>query len=306
MDFPTSSRVILSGASGMLGNAVRQALSGSGVPSLHLVRRKPAQDGEIEWNPAADPAIPDPAPLEGAYAAIHLSGANVSAHRWTESYQREMSASRVDSTRRLSTVLAKLRNPPSTLLVASAIGIYGDRGDESLDESSRPGSGFLAHLCREWESAAEPARHAGIRVVHLRFGVVLGPGEGALKQMIPPFRIGLGARIGNGHQWMSWIGLDDVVAAALFALERKDIAGPVNVTSPNPVTNATFTQALARHLGKPALLSVPAFAVKLMFGQMADEALLASIRVNPRKLIEAGFRFSEPNLDQALATALAK
>jgi uncharacterized protein (TIGR01777 family) len=215
-----------------------------------------------------------------------------------------MVASRVDSTRRLATALAGLRHPPKALLVASAIGIYGNRGNEVLDESSPEGEGFLANLCREWELAAHPAREAGIRVVHLRFGVVLGPGEGALKQMLPPFRMGLGARIGDGRQWISWIGLEDVVAAVLFALERPQISGPLNVTAPNPVTNGEFTHVLARQLGKPALLSVPAFAIRLMFGQMGDEALLASARVAPRKLMDAGFQFSQPNLEEALPTAI--
>ena len=166
------------------------------------------------------------------------------------------------------------------------------------------GQGFLANLCRTWESAADPARQAGIRVVHLRFGVVLGPGEGAVKQRLPPFRAGLGARIGSGRQWMSWIALSDAVAAVLFVLNRTEIAGPVNVTSPHPVTNEEFTRALGRELGRPAFLSVPAFAVRLMFGRMADEALLSSNRVQPRKQIEAGFHYSMPNQDQALASAL--
>ena len=303
MDLPISSPVILSGASGMLGTAVRRVLTSKGILYLQLVRRKPARAEEYEWNPSTDPAIANASPLEGARAAIHLSGANVGAHRWTKSYRQEMIASRVDSTRRLATVLAGLRNPPSTFLVASAIGIYGDCGDEVLDESSPAGSGFLPGLCREWERAADPARQAGIRVVHLRFGVVLGP-EGALKQMLPPFQVGLGARIGSGQQWMSWIGLDDAAAAVLFALEQPEISGSANLTSPNPVTNAEFTHALGRQFGRPAFLSVPAFGVKLIFGKMGEEALLASIRVHPRRLIEAGFQFSQPNLDRALAAAL--
>jgi uncharacterized protein (TIGR01777 family) len=303
MDLPITSRVILSGASGMLGSAVRRALDTNGTPILQLVRRKQAGEGELAWNPAADPAIPDPAPLEGASAAIHLSGANVAAHRWNENYKSEMIASRVDSTRRLATALAGLRQPPAVFLIASAIGIYGDRGNETLDESSSPGTGFLSHLCQAWEAAAEPARQAGIRVVKLRFGVVLGP-EGALQQMLPPFKLGLGARIGSGRQWMSFISLYDAVAAVLFALNRPEIAGPVNITSPNPVTNADFTRTLAGKLRRPAFLSIPPFAMKLLFGQMADEALLASARVQPRKLMEAGFQFSEPTVDQALSTAL--
>jgi uncharacterized protein len=306
MDFTTTSPVIISGGSGMLGTAIRHRLTASGVPILQLVRRKPASEGELAWDPTSDPAIPDSAPLEGARAAIHFSGANVAAHRWTDSYKAEISASRIDSTRRLATALAALRQPPATLILASAIGIYGDRGDQILDESSLAGNGFLAGVCQAWEAAADPARQAGIRVVRLRFGVVLGPGEGALQQMLPPFKVGLGARVGTGRQWMSWVGLNDVTAAVLFALERQDIVGPVNVTSPNPVTNADFTRTLARQLHRPAFLSVPSFAMKLLFGQMADEALLASARVNPQKLLDAGFQFSEPNLDQALAAALRK
>ena len=305
MELPKTCSVILSGASGMLGTGVKEELSKRGVPSLQLVRRTPTGRGELRWDPAATPAVCDPSALEGTAAAIHLSGANVAAHRWTEAYKREMVASRVDSTWSLATVLAQLRNPPAVLLCASAVGIYGDRGDEVLDEGSASGAGFLADLCQKWERAADPAREAGIRVVHLRFGVVLGPGEGALRQMLPLFRIGLGARIGSGQQWMSWIGLDDVVAAVFFALERTGIEGPVNVTAPNPVTNAAFTHALGQELGRPAILSIPEFAAKLMLGQMAEEALLASARVQPRKLIEAGFQFSMPNLEQALAAALA-
>jgi hypothetical protein len=270
------------------------------------VRREPAGRGELAWNPNADPAIADTTLLEGATAAIHLSGANVAGHRWTEAYRREITASRVDSTRRLSTVLAGLRNRPKTFLVASAIGIYGDRGDEVLDESSAFGEGFLARVCRDWETAAEPARRSGIRVVHLRFGVVLGPGEGALKQMLPPFRMSLGARLGNGRQWMSWVGLADAVGAVLFALDRTDIAGPLNVTAPNPVTNGDFTQALGQQLGRPAFLAVPSFAMRLIFGQMADGALLASARVKPSKLQAAGFQFALPMVDQALAAALKR
>jgi hypothetical protein len=188
--------------------------------------------------------------------------------------------------------------------VASAVGIYGDRGDELLDENSAPGAGFLAEICRQWEAAATPAVQAGIRVVHLRFGVVLGPGQGALEQMLPPFRVGLGARLGSGRQWMSWVGLADVVAAILFALECPDLSGPLNVTAPNPVTNSEFTRALGRQLHRRAFLAVPAFALRIMFGQMADEALLASARAVPVKLQAAGFQFSLPTVEDALREAL--
>ena len=288
----------------MLGNALHRAFDSRNVPTVQLVRRTPTAEGQLRWNPGAETAIENPAPLEGARTAIHLSGASVAAHRWTEAYRRELTSSRIDSTHRLAKVLAGLQTPPRSFLVASAVGIYGDRGDEVLSEASPPGTGFLADLCQQWEAAAEPAVQAGIRVVHLRFGVVLGPGQGALQQMLPPFRVGLGARLGNGRQWMSWIGLADAIAAILFALDRTDLSGPLNVTAPNPVTNAEFTRALGRQLHRPAFLAVPAFAVRMMFGQMADEALLASARVQPAKLLAAGFQFSLPEIDEALKAAL--
>jgi len=305
MDFSAiSGRIILSGASGMIGGALQRALNTRGIATLQLVRREPAVDGQLQWNPSADRPFENPALLESAAAAIHLSGASVAAHRWTDAYKREMAASRVESTHKLAKVLAALRTPPKTFVVASAIGIYGDRGDEVLTESSQAGSGFLADLCRQWEAAAEPAVQAGIRVVHARFGVVLGPGNGALQQMLPPFRFGLGARLGSGRQWMSWVSLADVIAAILFALEQSKLAGPVNVTAPNPVTNAEFTRALGQQLHRPAFLTVPAFGVRMLFGQMGDEALLASARVQPEKLLAGGFRFSMPEINRALKAAL--
>ncbi|MGA8741093.1 MAG: TIGR01777 family oxidoreductase [Terracidiphilus sp.] len=305
MDFTSvSGSIILSGASGMLGSALRRALDSRKVPTIQLLRRAPTGEGQLQWNPGAERAIENPSPLEGAAAAIHLSGASIGAHRWTEAYRRELAGSRIDSTHRLAKVLAALRTPPRSFLVASAIGIYGDRGDEVLSESSAAGTGFLAELCRQWEAASEPAVQAGIRVVYLRFGVVLGPGQGALQQMLPPFRVGLGARLGNGRQWMSWIGLADVIAAMLFALDHTALSGPLNMTAPNPVTNAEFTQALGRQLHRPAFLAVPAFAMRMIFGQMANEALLASARVQPAKLLSAGFRFSLPEIEEALKAAL--
>jgi uncharacterized protein len=300
-----SGRIILSGASGMLGGALLGTLTRRGIPALQLLRRKATDEGQLQWNPGADRIIENSAPLEGAEAAIHLSGANVAAHRWTDAYRRELGASRVESTHKLATLLATLEAPPKTFVVASAIGIYGDRGDEVLTESSQPGSGFLADLCRQWEAAAEPAVQAGIRVLHMRFGVVLGPGHGALQQMLPPFRVGLGARLGSGRQWMSWVSLADVIDAILFALEQSTLAGAVNVAAPNPVTNAEFTRALGRQLHRPAFLSVPAFAVRMLFGQMGDEALLASARVMPEKLLASGFQFSLPKIEEALRAALA-
>jgi uncharacterized protein (TIGR01777 family) len=299
-----TSKIVLSGASGMLGMALRRRLGELRVPIVQLVRGAPSKDGQVSWNPEATPAIADPSALEGCSAAIHLSGASVAAHRWTAAYRRELTASRVDSTRALARILAGLRKPPQTLVVASAVGIYGDRSDEVLDETSAPGAGFLAEVCQEWEEAARPALDAGMRVVHARFGVVLGPGPGALEKMLPVFRLGLGGRVGSGRQWMSWVSLDDAVAALLFALETESLSGPVNVVSPNAVTNAEFTRALAREVHRLAVLPVPAFALRLALGQMADEALLASARVVPAKLLSAGFEFARPTVDEALAAAL--
>lgn len=299
-----SGGIILSGASGMLGAALHRDLTARGIPTLQLLRRLPTAQGQLQWNPDSDRPIGNPTLLDGAAAAIHLSGASVAAHRWTSAYKHELAASRIDSTSRLARVLASLRYPPKAFLVASATGIYGDRGDQMLDETSAPGTGFLADLCRQWEAAAAPAAQAGIRVVHLRFGVVLGPGQGALRQMLPPFRLGLGARLGSGRQWMSWIGLADVLAAIEFVLKRTDLSGPLNVTAPNPVTNAAFTRALGHQLRRPTFLTVPAFALRIMFGQIADEALLASARVNPAKLQAAGFQFALPEIEGALRAAL--
>lgn len=289
----------------MLGSALRQALAARDRSVLQLVRRSPASADQLQWNPTANPVVPDLERLEGLEAAIHLSGANVAARRWTPAYKREMTLSRVYSTRALAATLARLRRPPRTLLVASAIGFYGDRAEELLDETSAPGSGFLADLCREWEAAAQPAREAGIRVVHLRFGVVLGPGPGALSRMVPLFRLGLGGQLGSGKQWMSWISLADALSAILFILETPALSGAANLTSPNPVTNAQFTRCVAGAVHRPAILPVPAFALRLALGEMASEALLASARAYPSRLIGAGFRFTHPTVDEALAAALA-
>jgi hypothetical protein len=287
----------------MLGAALRQAFVDRHESVLQLVRRSAAAN-QLQWNPASRPAFAQAEALEGLLAAIHLSGANVAARRWSPAYKREMTTSRVTSTQALAETLAALTHPPKVLLVASATGFYGDRGEELLDETSAAGSGFLSELCQQWEAAARPAAKAGIRVVQLRFGVILGPGEGALSRMAPLFRLGLGGPLGTGRQWMSWISLRDTVAAILFALETASLAGPVNLTAPNPVTNQTFTDILARQLQQPAWLRAPAFALRLGLGQMADEVLLASVRAYPSKLITNGFRFTDAAVDTALAAAL--
>lgn len=300
---PSFSKLLLSGASGMLGSSLRQTLDARNAEVVQLVRRGPPSADQLTWDPMSSASIPDTQPLEGLTAAIHLSGASVAAHRWTAAYKREIWQSRVESTRTLATVLATLNRPPKALLVASATGYYGDRGDELLDECSSSGKGFLADTCREWEAAAQPALNAGIRVIHLRFGVVLGPG-GALAKMLPVFRLGLGGRLGSGRQWMSWISLADVVAAILFAVDTPDLSGPLNLTAPNPVTNAEFTQTLGGAVHRPTIFPAPAFALRLAFGAMADEALLASARVIPGRLTAAGFQFAQPTLSAALTAAL--
>lgn len=297
------STFLLSGASGVLGTAIRASLIGSGAEVVQLVRRAPVGPRELQWNPGAQPPLGDVACLEGLSAAIHLSGANVAARRWTAAYRREMWTSRIDSTRALCNMLTSLPRPPRVFLTASAIGIYGDQGDQVLDEDSPPGNGFLADLCREWEAEVRPAAEAGIRVVHLRFGVVLAREGGALPKLLPVFRLGLGGKLGSGRQWMSWIALEDAVSATRFLLSSS-IAGPVNLCAPNPVSNGEFTSALAARLHRPALMTVPAFALRLLTGQMADEALLASARVMPKRLLDVGFCYARPKVEDALAACI--
>jgi uncharacterized protein len=296
--------ILLSGASGMLGTAIGSTLKQQKIRLLTLVRREASGPNELRWNPAGK-GIHEPERLEGLDAAVHLSGANVALRRWTAEYKREMTESRVATTRLLSESLARLKQPPRVLMTASAVGFYGNRGDEILDEDSMAGQGYFPELCAAWEAAARPAEEAGIRVVHLRFSTVVGRDGGAMARLAPLFRLGLGGRLGNGRQWMSWVSEADAVSAALFALRTPGISGPVNVTAPEPVTNATFTRKLGRAVHRPALLPAPAFALRLVFGAMADEALLASTRAMPKRLLQAGFVFAHPNLREAFAAALA-
>jgi uncharacterized protein (TIGR01777 family) len=269
------------------------------------VRSTPAGLNQLQWDPAAASPVSHPESLEGLTAAIHLSGANLAAHRWTPDFKREIAESRIGSTRALATTLAGLRQPPKMLLVASATGIYGNRGDELIDETSPLGTGFLADLCRQWEAAAKPAVEAGIRVIYLRFGVVLDSSPGsALARLLPLFRFCLGGKLGDGRQYMSWISMQDAVAGIFFLFESSTIAGPVNFTAPNPVTNGQFTRTLATQLHRPAVLSVPAFALRLAFGELADEVLLSSARAYPAKLAASGFQFSHASLLHALPAVL--
>jgi uncharacterized protein (TIGR01777 family) len=307
----TLSRILISGASGLIGTALVRAFTANQI-SVFCLARKPRPDSqhEILWSPLSPRAIADPSQLENFDAVIHLSGANVAAYRWTPAYKKEIVESRVQTTRALSQLLAGLKHPPQTFLCASATGIYGNRGDEILIENSAPGSGFLAETCMRWEAAAQPApdagKDAGIRVVHLRFGVVLAREGGALGKLLPVFRLGLGGRLGSGRQWMSWISLPDLVSAVSHCISTPQLAGPVNMVAPTPVTNAEFTQMLAHAVHRPALFPAPAFALRAALGEMADEGLLASARVIPAQLTQSGFQFRHPQLALALDALLAK
>ncbi len=293
-------RILLSGASGLIGTALQRAAHQDSIDVCTLVRRHHlVRAGAVYWNPRKGKFAVHPMELEGFDALVHLSGANV-GRRWTTKYRQDIVASRVASTETLCESLADLRRRPRVLLCASAIGIYGDRGDEVLTEESAAGNGFLAETCIAWEAAAKKAEELGIRVVHLRFGVVLSQKGGALKKMLPAFRLGLGGKLGTGRQWMSWISLRDVVRAIFFLMEHEELAGAFNLTAPHPVTNAMFTMELARALHRPAILPVPAGALRLAFGEMANATLLASERVLPRRLMDAGFRFEDVEIGTAL------
>lgn len=293
-------RVLVSGASGVIGSALVPYLEGRGHTVARLVRR--AVDG-VRWDPAARTI--DRAALTGFDAVVHLSGESVLA-RWTAAKQAAIRASRVDSTAFLAGVLATLDRRPDVLISASAIGYYGDRGDEPLTEDSTPGSGFLADVCRDWEAAARPAANAGIRTVQLRIGLPLTAAGGLLGQLLLPFRLGLGGPIGRGGQWWSWIALDDLLGLCAFALDTAFLTGPVNATAPHPVSNREFVATLGRVLGRPAVLPVPPVALRLLFGAAAaDGALLTGSRVQPARALNAGFRFAYPDLEPALRRALA-
>jgi uncharacterized protein (TIGR01777 family) len=246
----------------------------------------------------------DASALEGVDAVVHLAGENI-AQRWTSSQKAKIRDSRIKGTQLLCETLARLSSPPKVLVSASAIGYYGDRGEQILTEDSPLGRGFLAEVCRGWEAATEPARQRGLRVVPLRFGVVLSPAGGALAKMLPPFRLGLGGMVGSGRQYMSWIALDDVVGAIQHAIVTDTLQGPTNAVAPQAVTNQEFTKTLGKALGRPTVFPLPAFAARLMFGEMADELLLASTRVQPAKLLGSGYRFRYPELEDALRHVLA-
>ena len=292
-------RIAVTGASGLIGSALVAALSTDGHQVSRLVRSRRSSEaaGAIFWDPAT--RLLDARHLEGFDAFVHLAGETI-AERWTTAQKRKIRKSRVEGTRLLCEAVALLRRPPRVLVSASAIGIYGDRGDNIVDETSPPGTDFLAETAREWEAMAEPARRAGVRVVNARFGIVLSPRGGALAKMLIPFKLGVGGRVGSGQQWMSWVSLHDAVRAVQFALSTAALAGPVNVVSPKPVTNAEFSMTLARVLRRPSFVVVPGFLVRTLFGEMGDVTLLSSQRVLPRRLQGAGFEFRLPELERAL------
>jgi uncharacterized protein (TIGR01777 family) len=292
-------KILVTGATGLVGTALVPKLKAAGHEVYKLVRREPNRAaGEILWNPAQGTI--DAESLEGVEAVVHLAGESVSEGRWTDEKKRRIRESRSKGTRLLSETLAGLKQKPRTLVSASATGFYGSRGDEVLTEQSASGSDFLSEVCREWELATQPAAQSGIRVANLRFGVILTAEGGALKKMLTPFKLGLGGKVGSGEQYMSWITLDDAVGAILFALENETLRGPVNVVSPQPVTNLDFTKTLGSVLSRPTIFFVPKFAARLAFGEVADALLLSSARVEPARLKEAGFQFKHPQLEGAL------
>lgn len=291
-------RIAIGGATGLVGKQLSSFLSGGGHSVVPLVRGSDATPaGGIAWNPERGHI--DAAALEGVDAVVHLGGVSI-ARRFTAAHKAAVMRSRVESTILLAKTLASLRRPPRTFVVASAIGIYGNRGDEFLDEHSAPGTGFLPEVCIAWEKSADAARAAGIRVVHLRIGIVLTPLGGALASMLPPFRAGVGGRVGDGRQVMSWIALDDAIGAIHHALMNEAIAGPINLTGPQPVTNAEFTAALGRALRRPAFFPVPTFAIKALLGEMGEALLLGGTRATPGVLMNSGFRFLCPTIHDAL------
>lgn len=300
-------KVIVTGASGLVGSSFVPSLLGRGHEVTQLVRRRSQGERagvrEVEWRPERGEI--DAAGLEGHDAAVHLAGENIAGGRWTEEKKRRIRESRVRGTKLLAETLARLKQRPRVLASASAIGYYGDRGEEVLTERSAAGAGFLPDVCREWEAAARPAQDAGIRTVFLRFGLILSKEGGALAKMLLPFKLGVGGQVGSGRQYYSWITLADVIEIIHFALADETLSGAVNVVAPDAATNAEFTRALGRALNRPTFLPVPAFGARLAFGEMADALLLASTRVAPERLQRAGYPFKYPQLDAALRHVLA-
>lgn len=298
-------KILVTGSTGLIGSALVSFLAENGHVVKRLVRTEPASgEDEIHWSPESGSI--DKAGLEELDAVVHLAGENLASGKWTAEKKARIRDSRVVGTRLLSESLSQLTQPPKVLVSSSAIGYYGDRGDAVADEGAFSGSGFLAEVCHEWEDAAGSASEAGIRVVNLRIGVVLSPDGGALARMLPPFKMGFGGKLGNGKQYISWIALDDAVGVIHHCLTQDGLHGPVNAVTPNAVTNGEFTKTLGRVLNRPTLFGMPAFMVRTVFGEMADEMLLSSTRVAPTRLEETAYSFHYPELEGALRYLLAK
>lgn len=297
-------KVAITGASGLVGRALAPFLTTGGHEVLRLVRRTPLAKDEVRWDP--DAGIIDAAALEGVSAVVHLAGENIAEGRWTEARKMRLRTSRLAPTRLLAETLAGLKRKPGVLISASAIGYYGSRGQAWMTEKDSPADDFLGCLAAAWEDASEPAAKAGVRVVNLRTGIVLSPAGGALGKLLLPFKAGLGGVVGPGTQYVSWVAIDDLLGIIHHALDREDLKGPVNAVAPSPVTNAEFTKTLGRVLGRPTIAPVPAFALRLAFGEMAEATLLASTRVWPERLEATGYRFRFPDLEGALRHLLGR
>lgn len=294
--------ILVSGSRGLLGSELIPRLKAHGHQVRRLVRSaKDANPSDFLWDPVKGEIQGELKNIDGV---IHLAGESIASGRWDDKKKKEIRDSRLKGTTFLSETIATIRPLPRVFLCASAIGFYGDRGGETLDETSTSGSGFLADLCRDWEAATNPARDAGVRVVNLRIGVALSPKGGALGKMLIPFKLGLGGNVGSGKQEMSWISIDDVAQAMVYCVDNETLSGPVNLTAPNPVPNSEFTHALGKVLGRPTIFPMPDFAARLALGEMADELLLSSAKVLPRKLQAAGFQFTYPNIEDALRHVL--
>jgi uncharacterized protein len=296
-------KILVSGSHGLVGKALIKSLTGDGHEVVRLVReRRTPGSTDIEWHPSHGTI--DAQQLEGFDAVVHLAGESIASGRWSDEKKRRIRESRIQGTQLLSKSLAQLTKPPRLFISASAIGFYGNRGDELLTEESKPGDGFLADVCVEWENATRPAEEKGIRTVHARFGIILDPEGGALAKMLTPFRMGVGGKVGDGKQWMSWITLDDVIEGLRFLLEKSAVSGPVNFVAPNPVMNEEFTKALGHALSRPTFFPVPGFVAQIAFGEMGDALLLASQRVEPARLKASGYKFHHDKIDAALSHLL--
>ncbi len=298
-------KILITGSHGLVGSALIPELTKVGHTVIRMIRppMKP-DEKEILWDPQT--GFVEKEKLEGFDAVVHLAGENISTGRWTTEKKARIRDSRVKGTRLLAEILAGLKHKPKILATASAVGFYGNRYSEGMNEKSAAGSGFLAETCIEWEAAAEPARQPGINVVHLRFGIILSPKGGALAKMLPPFKLGVGGKIGSGNQYMSWISITDLVGAVIHVLKSKEPNGPINIVSQQPVTNLEFTKALGKVLSRPTVFPLPAFAARFALGEMADELLLSSTRVEPSRLKASGYAFQHNNIEEALRSVLGK